>query len=126
MKPFIKAMIVGLLILVLSGCSSETTSTESSSTIGSGNTAATDALVVTAKNFQFDQAEFHVKANKALKVTLKVPEGMHGLSIPDLNVSMMSAGVMTVDASKPGTYDMMCSVPCGEGHLIMKSKLVVE
>ncbi len=31
-----------------------------------------------------------------------------------------------VTFDKPGTYEIICVLPCGEGHAKMKSKLVVQ
>jgi cytochrome c oxidase subunit II len=121
---FLSSLVIATLFLA--GCSSETNSTNSTDATKVVSYPTTTDLVVTAKNFAFDQPEYHVKASKTLKVTLKIEEGMHGIYIPDLNVTMNEAGDTTIDASKPGTYEIVCSVPCGTGHLNMKAKLVVE
>jgi cytochrome c oxidase subunit 2 len=31
-----------------------------------------------------------------------------------------------VTFDKPGTYDIICTLPCGTGHADMKSKLIVS
>jgi cytochrome c oxidase subunit II len=87
------------------------------------------SLKLVASNFKFDQAEYTAKAGEKLKVSLSIKDGIHAVQI--------SGQGMTVDLDKqnpskevtfdkPGTYEIICSLPCGEGHANMKSKLIVQ
>ncbi|WP_127579706.1 cupredoxin domain-containing protein [Paenibacillus koleovorans] len=83
-------------------------------------------LKITASNFQFDQAEYKVTKGDTLKVILSNKEGKHGIEIVGLDVTLSGATTSKeVTFDKPGTYDIVCSVPCGAGHVQMKTKLVV-
>ena len=53
----------------------------------------------------------------------------HGLVIPDLGVNQdipPDGAVVEFTASKAGTFEFFCSVWCGEGHMEMRGKIVVE
>jgi cytochrome c oxidase subunit 2 len=89
--------------------------------------AGPQQLKLTASNFKFDQAEYKVKAGQDVVVTLENKEGMHGVLINDFKVKLDgTTKTMTFKPDKAGTYDIVCSVPCGSGHATMKSKLIVE
>jgi cytochrome c oxidase subunit 2 len=49
-------------------------------------TGKTEEVTVTAKNFEFDKKEIHVKKGDTIKLTLVNASGAHGIEIPDLNV----------------------------------------
>ncbi|MEF3303883.1 cupredoxin domain-containing protein [Paenibacillus sp. GYB003] len=84
-------------------------------------------LKITASNFQFDQAEYRVKTGETLQVVLKNKEGTHGIDITQLGISLSGKELSKeVTFDKPGTYEIVCSVPCGAGHVNMKAKLIVE
>jgi cytochrome c oxidase subunit 2 len=102
-------------------------------TTGSAPAATTPAasgpqqVKLVATNFKFDQAEYKVKAGQDVTVTLENKEGMHGIAIDAFKVKLDgSTKSMTFKADKAGTYDIICSIPCGSGHMTMKSKLIVE
>jgi cytochrome c oxidase subunit II len=104
---------------LLSGCSSQSSSSASSS-------AKVDNITVTAKNFEYDQKEIHVKKGDKVKITLKSADGYHGLTIPDYKVNIQGNGDAEFVADKAGTFEYQCSVVCGPGHGDMKGKLIVE
>ncbi len=86
-----------------------------------------NTLKIVASNFQFDQAEYKVKKGEKLKVVLKNEQGVHGVEIPELGIKLEGSELSKeVTFDKPGTYELHCSVLCGEGHANMKSKLIVE
>ncbi|TDG00420.1 cupredoxin domain-containing protein [Paenibacillus piri] len=93
---------------------------------GAGSAASADLKLV-ASNFKFDQAEYKVKKGQDIKVSLENKEGMHGVEIKGLNVKLDgNTKSATFKAEKEGTYDIICTIPCGSGHINMKSKLIVE
>jgi len=80
-----------------------------------------------ASNFQFDQPEYTVKAGEKVTVSLQNKEGLHALEIVGLNVKLdNNTKSMEVTFDKPGTYEVLCSLPCGPGHDEMKTKLIVQ
>jgi cytochrome c oxidase subunit 2 len=116
-----------------SGTSAPATSTPAVSTApspdnggSSQGSGQTKEIIVTAKNFEFDKKEIHVKKGDKVKLTLKNAQGAHGLEIPDYNVNLKHEGTTEFVADKAGTFDYNCSVMCGTGHDNMTGKLIVE
>lgn len=87
------------------------------------------SIKLVASNFKFDQAEYTAKAGEKTRVSLSIKEGIHAVHISgngvDINLDKQNPA-QDVTFDKAGTYDIICSLPCGEGHSDMKSKLVVQ
>ncbi|OCT12468.1 hypothetical protein A8709_32090 [Paenibacillus pectinilyticus] len=84
-------------------------------------------LKVVASNWQFDQTEYKVKSGQSTKVSLQLKEGVHEIEIVGLDIKLDKDNPSKeVTFDKPGTYEIHCILPCGEGHATMKTKLVVE
>lgn len=84
-------------------------------------------LKLVASNWTFDKPEYTVKAGEKVKVSLQIKEGIHAVQIKDLNIALDKANPSAeVTFDKPGTYEIVCTLPCGPGHADMKSKLVVQ
>jgi cytochrome c oxidase subunit 2 len=86
---------------------------------------AEETVTIEAKNFEFDKKEYKVPANKNVALKLKSVEGNHGLMVEGKDVNITGNGSEVVNL-KPGEYTIRCSVPCGQGHAEMVSKLVAE
>jgi cytochrome c oxidase subunit II len=86
---------------------------------------AEETVTIEAKNFEFDKKEYKIPANKDVALKLENVDGNHALMIEgeDVNISGGSSDVVNL---KPGEYTLRCSIPCGNGHADMVSKLVVE
>jgi cytochrome c oxidase subunit 2 len=93
--------------------------------------AAEDAgksLKIVATNWQFDQPEYTVTKGQALKVSVQLKEGAHAVNIKGdgLDITLdRNTPSQEVTFDKPGTYEIHCSLPCGEGHAKMVSKITV-
>ncbi|BBI34887.1 cupredoxin domain-containing protein [Cohnella abietis] len=86
-----------------------------------------ELLKITASNFEFDKKEYRVKAGTNYKVKFANKLGNHGLEIVGLGVELSKdAPELEVTFDKPGTYDLHCSIMCGQGHADMVSKFIVE
>jgi len=84
-------------------------------------------LTITAKNWEFDQAEYRVKAGEPVNVVLKNEEGIHGVEIRGQGIKLDNKNNSTVwTPSKPGTYEIVCNIQCGLGHANMKSVVIAE
>lgn len=114
----------GLLIVLLTACGSK----GSSSDTGAAVNASKELVIHAKKNFEFDQKEYHIKKGEAVKISLDNTQGAHGASIGGLNVQLdgNKKKSQVVVPDKEGSYDIICSIPCGSGHAAMKSKIVVE
>jgi cytochrome c oxidase subunit 2 len=86
-------------------------------------------LKLVASNFKFDQPEYRVAKGEKTKVSFIIKEGLHAVEIKgaDLDIKLDKANPsQEVSFEKPGTYDIMCILPCGVGHSNMNAKLIVE
>ncbi|ANC76538.1 hypothetical protein ABE65_006875 [Fictibacillus phosphorivorans] len=86
---------------------------------------AEETITIEASNFKFDKKEYEIPANKDVALKLENVDGNHAVMIEgeDVNVTGGSSDVVNL---KPGEYTLRCSVPCGNGHADMVSKLVVK
>lgn len=137
MKKGILVTILFGLILALAACGggnsdSNTTKTgqdaaeETESTSSSEEPVINNDFEIKATNFEFDQAEYTVKAGEEVKISLVNDEGMHGISIDDLDVNIEGDGEATFTPEEPGEYTIYCNIPCGQGHSDMVSTLIVQ
>lgn len=130
MKKIIVLALAVSLIFALSACGKKEEAAPASTSNGAAAAAGSGAsseLKLVASNYKFDQAEYKVKKGQDIKVTLENKEGLHGVEIKGLNVKLDGSNLTkTFKADKEGTYEIICSVPCGSGHINMKTKLVVE
>ncbi|UUZ80901.1 cupredoxin domain-containing protein [Paenibacillus sp. P26] len=135
MKKVIVLALAGALAMGLSACGSKDAaapstpagSTSGSSSTGGAASGGAQEIKLVASNFKFDQAEYRVKKGSDVSIALENKEGLHGVDIKDLGVHLdNSKKTATFKADKAGTYDIVCAIPCGSGHVNMKSKLIVE
>ncbi|WP_028611966.1 hypothetical protein [Paenibacillus harenae] len=88
--------------------------------------AASSEIVITASNWEFDQKEYKIKAGETVNLKLDSIEGMHSAKIQKTDYEVNNGKTVAVNISEPGSYEIICNVPCGQGHRTMKSTLVVE
>lgn len=124
MKKWIVSMAAVGLIFALSACGAK--EAPKASEPANGNAAAQQVKLV-ATNFQFDQKEYKVKKGEDVTFSLENKQGMHAVQISGVNVGLDNNNkTKTVKIDKAGKYDIVCSLPCGQGHATMKSTLIVE
>ncbi len=87
-----------------------------------GNTVE---LKIEAKDFEFNEKEYRVKAGDTVNVAFASVQGMHGIDIRGVNLKMKDGDNATFVA-QPGEYEIVCNIMCGQGHSRMVSKLIVE
>jgi Heme/copper-type cytochrome/quinol oxidases, subunit 2 len=85
-------------------------------------------LKVEAYNdFTFGQPEYRVKQGESIRLVLQNKGGVHGIEIKDFGIKLEGETLQQdVVFDQPGEYWIECSIPCGIGHVDMKSKLIVE
>jgi cytochrome c oxidase subunit 2 len=111
--------------IALSACGKSTPAAAPSSSAQQSSSGVAE-IKLTATNYEFDQKEIHVKKGDKVKLTLDSKQGMHGIAIADFNVDLKQSGSVEFVADKAGTFEYICSVMCGAGHMEMKGKLIVE
>jgi cytochrome c oxidase subunit 2 len=88
-------------------------------------------IEVVAKRFAFEPAKIEVTEGEKVRLLVTSADGVHGLQIKKVHVNKMvprGGKPITIDfvASAPGTYEILCSEECGEGHESMQGTLVVK
>jgi len=85
---------------------------------------------VTAKRFEYDPPEIHVRRGEPVVLELESLDREHGFAIPKLGVDAdIVPGQPTrvrLVPTKPGRFRFACNVFCGSGHEGMAGELVVE
>ncbi|WP_168122717.1 cytochrome C oxidase subunit II [Paenibacillus sp. HB172176] len=128
MKKWILLAVVACFAFALAACGANANNTsEATSGEASLDAAAADSeLVVKASSWEFDKKEYRIKAGETVNLTLKSVGGVHGVGIVGTDYKLTGKGTIPVKFDEPGSYDMICNVPCGGGHSTMKAKLIVE
>ena len=74
--------------------------------------------------------ELHVPVNTVVRFGLKSTDVLHGFWIPELRLKQDVVPGRTIygwfEATKPGTYGVLCSQLCGAAHGVMQGKLTVD
>jgi cytochrome c oxidase subunit 2 len=88
-------------------------------------------IEVVAKRFTFEPSKIEVTEGERVRLRVKSADGVHGVQIKKFKVNkMVPRGGESIDidfmASAPGTYEILCSEECGEGHEVMAGSLVVK
>ncbi|MCR2802460.1 cytochrome C oxidase subunit II [Paenibacillus soyae] len=127
MKKWFAFASVLVLTIVIAACGANNgNSVETSGAAAEELGTPTSEIVITAKNYEFDQKEYKIKAGETVGLKLASVDGVHGVSILKTDYDIKKDETVPVKFDKPGTYNIICNVPCGGGHALMKAKLVVE
>ena len=93
--------------------------------------SAPRVIDVVAKRFAFEPATIEVTEGERVRLMVRSADGVHGIEIKKFKVNKpvpRGGKPVAVDfvASAPGTYEILCSEYCGDGHEAMGGTLVVE
>jgi cytochrome c oxidase subunit II len=104
-------------------------------------------ITVTAKDFEFDPSEIHLKVGEKIRLQVVSSDRTHGIHIsafPDgakantppglaftlgedcFKLKKGEAVPIDIEATEPGTYSFLCCKSCGTGHKRMKGRIIVE
>ncbi|MFC5528612.1 cupredoxin domain-containing protein [Cohnella yongneupensis] len=116
------ALMTLAFVLVLVACGSKNNSNGSEP---SQSLVASEELVIKAKSWEFDKAEYIIPKDTPVKITVENLDGAHGvlLSGADVKIRGGKSEVVTLAA---GTYEFRCNIQCGAGHGKMTAKLIVQ
>lgn len=82
------------------------------------------------RQYVWEPATITAKKGELVRLIIHNADVMHGLVIPDLGVMEgdipPEGAVIEFIASKVGTFEFFCSVWCGEGHMEMRGKIVIQ
>ncbi|MGF7032914.1 cytochrome c oxidase subunit 2 [Paenibacillus mucilaginosus] len=125
MKKLLTIAAAAGMLLVFSACGAKPAATPEAAPEAAAGSGQQVKLIAT--NYAFDQKEYKVKAGEEVTFSLQNKQGLHAVAIKDLNVELSNQKkTVTIKPDKPGTYDILCSLPCGPGHAMMTAKLIVE
>ncbi|MDA1185885.1 MAG: cupredoxin domain-containing protein [Acidobacteria bacterium] len=86
-------------------------------------------IEVTAKRYEFVPASIEVAQGEPVRIIVTSGDGFHGFGIKAFDVSKEIArgDTVTIDFTPDvvGTFPILCTEYCGEGHEDMKGVLVV-
>lgn len=82
------------------------------------------------RQYVWEPATITAKKGELVRLIIHNADVKHGLVIPDLGImegDIPSEGaVIEFSASKTGTFEFFCSVYCGEGHMEMRGKIIIQ
>ncbi|MDP2838321.1 MAG: cupredoxin domain-containing protein [Candidatus Moranbacteria bacterium] len=84
---------------------------------------------VGVRQWAWDPDVLRVKEGELVRLIIHNADVKHGLVIPALGVDQdipPDGAVVEFTASKKGTFEFFCSVWCGEGHMEMQGKIIIE
>ncbi|MGQ0732537.1 MAG: cupredoxin domain-containing protein [Acidobacteriota bacterium] len=92
--------------------------------------SALRTIEVVAKRFAFEPARIEVSEGERVELVVRSADGVHGIQVKALNFNkVVPRGGKPVSiefvAPTPGTYEILCSEYCGDGHESMVGTLVV-
>lgn len=129
MKKWLVLSLVFAMVSILIACGSDNgkTSNESEAPIQvSEDEIASGTLEIVASNWKFDKEYYAIRAGEAIELNVNSIEGVHGIEIMNTEFNNIVNDKPTqITITEPGTYEIRCSVPCGQGHRTMITKLVV-
>ena len=93
--------------------------------------SAPRVIEVTAKRFSFEPPTIEADEGERLRLVVRSADGVHGVQIKKFRVNKLiprGGQTVTIDfvASAPGTFEILCSEECGDGHDAMTGTLVVK
>ncbi|OBZ11832.1 cytochrome C oxidase subunit II [Bacillus sp. FJAT-27264] len=129
MKSKIALFLSLFCVLILAACANSGSNVAGSSTnaVKEPEIQAETELVIKAKNYSFDQEEYHLKKGVPVKIIFENESGNHGILVPELNLQLSGKkNTKVIVPEETGTFQMTCSIMCGAGHTGMIANVIVE
>ncbi|MDG5785878.1 cytochrome C oxidase subunit II [Evansella sp. AB-P1] len=131
MKKLLTLMLSATILVSLAACGNDgeaeaNTAELEEITVDKEVEAGDKEFTITATNFDFTiDEELVVKKGDNVTIHIVNEEGVHGLEIPGFNVTGGLEETIQFEATETGTFEILCSIPCGDGHHDMSINLVV-
>ncbi len=98
---------------------------------GAGQPPEVKTFEVLARRFAFEPATIEVTEGDRVRLVVTSADGVHGVGIRKFKVNtLVPRGPKSVTieftATEAGTFPIVCSEACGDGHADMRGTLVVE
>ncbi|MCR4284814.1 MAG: cupredoxin domain-containing protein [archaeon] len=122
-------ILIGVYFILSSNQEDSTTFSKTASEIKEFNGQVKE-FNITARSWRFEPDTIEVNQGDKIIINLNSIDVSHGINIPELGVSLKtgSGETKTVEfiAGKKGEFSFSCNVYCGEGHGLMRGKLIVR
>ncbi len=97
---------------------------------GGGQPAAVKTFEVVAKRFSFEPATIEVTQGDRVRLVVTSADGVHGVGIRKFKVNTLvprgpKSVTLEFTATEAGSFPIVCSEACGDGHADMRGTLVV-
>ena len=97
---------------------------------GAPPTSPARTIEVVARRFTFEPAIIEVAVGERVRLLVRSADGVHGLRIRKFKVNTLvprggTPVAIEFVATAAGTFPMLCSEACGDGHDEMRGSLVV-
>lgn len=131
-------LLIPLLLLAIAGCAqadqddttTDVPSQQPAENIGGGSDNTVQVIPVEAYQYGWEPSPIRVDAGRPVRLKLSSRDVAHGFGVAELGISKrIPAGETTTVEFTPnqtGTYDVRCTVYCGQGHSAMNTQLIVE
>jgi cytochrome c oxidase subunit 2 len=88
-------------------------------------------IAIVAKRFAFEPASIEVTEGERIRLRVFSADGVHGFQVRQLRINKLiprGGQAVTIDfvAAAPGTYEILCSEECGDGHDEMTGTLTIK
>lgn len=95
-----------------------------------GQAPAVKTFEVVAKRFAFEPSTIEVQQGDRVRLVVTSADGVHGIGIKKFKVNTLvprGGKPVTIEftATEAGTFPLLCSEACGDGHADMRGTLVV-
>jgi cytochrome c oxidase subunit 2 len=92
--------------------------------------SAPRTIEVVARRFAFEPATIEVTVGERVRLLVRSADGVHGVGIRKFKVNTLvprGGAPVAIEfvASEAGTFPLVCSEACGDGHADMRGSLVV-
>jgi cytochrome c oxidase subunit 2 len=117
-------------VVLLCLASGSVLSPASSSSAPHQQAAEPRVIEVLARRYAFEPADIEATEGERLRIVVRSGDGMHGFEIKKFKVSkeIPRGGepvMIEFTATDIGTFPIVCSIICGDGHEDMKGALLV-
>lgn len=97
----------------------------------SAQTTEPRVVEITVRRFAFEPSEVNATVGERLQLVLRSADGVHGLEIKKLKIKKeipRGGEPVTIDftATTEGSFPIICSEYCGNGHDDMRGMLIVR
>jgi cytochrome c oxidase subunit II len=100
-------------------------------TRSSAQTSEPRVIEITARRFVFEPAEVEATVGERIQLVVRSADGVHGVEIKKLKIKKevpRGGEPVTIDftPTTEGTFSILCSEYCGNGHTDMRGTLIVR